>query len=96
VFPQLIFYSQFEDGATYGTIALDDIEILYSECPDDAESVTVPVSSSASPPADTTPLDSPSTTEDDTAFTDSSELNTTPDELDETVEENSLDGKTDH
>uniref|UniRef100_A0A1B6ECD0 Metalloendopeptidase n=2 Tax=Clastoptera arizonana TaxID=38151 RepID=A0A1B6ECD0_9HEMI len=31
---KLIFESQFEDKATYGTIALDDVEILYEECPE--------------------------------------------------------------
>ncbi|XP_039297726.1 zinc metalloproteinase nas-7 isoform X1 [Nilaparvata lugens] len=32
---KLIFQSQFESEASYGTIALDDVEILYSQCTND-------------------------------------------------------------
>ncbi|XP_054276282.1 meprin A subunit beta-like [Macrosteles quadrilineatus] len=91
---KLIFYSQFEDGATYGTIALDDIEIMYSACPEDSASVSVPVSSSSSPPAITETLTPTTTTEDPdlSEFTESAELVTTPEDIDETVEEsNSID-----
>ena len=42
---QLIFHSQFEEGTTFGIIALDDIEILYSQCPEGSSTVSIPMES---------------------------------------------------
>ncbi|KAG8286147.1 hypothetical protein J6590_066715 [Homalodisca vitripennis] len=54
---KLIFQSQFEDGASYGTIALDDVEILYSGCPEGSSPVNVPLAPPAALMRPTDPLD---------------------------------------
>lgn len=91
VISQLIFQSQFEEGATYGTIALDDVEVLYTACPENSESVTVQMSEAP------TPLSAPSTTTEAVPTTESARESTTdgdfttPDDFDSGIEEQSFD-----
>lgn len=99
IYFQLVFESKFEEGATYGTIALDDVEILYTACPEDSGTVSVPLEAASARPAETTPLYAPpttteteptsSTTESSDEVSSSEEVSTASDQLDN-IEDNSV------
>lgn len=87
---QLIFQSQFEEGATYGTIALDDVEILYSPCPETTESSTAQMSEAPVSSSVVTTTQSIPTTDESRETTTEDDLSSMTEDLPSSIEEHSF------